>query len=423
MRKKVDASIQFALLLQWLCCNHLNGVLGFSPSLSHSKLPSGTKSATLRTTSVSFLSQQESHDDNDGVSTREIMTNSDHVDYWGKRYQSSIPTRRQLLQNLSKAIGVGGSSTILATMMAPYSSFSIASAEEDSTVVASGSVSLEELSSRLRMVPTFSVVDKRGVPFMVVGEDAKLTAYFFTSYKEASRILRVASDSSDKAIAEYKKEVKEKKLDVAEEDEPINPWKEARISSVPLDFAVTLANKGKLGGAYFRIAPSEVCIETHFKILENINICLSYSSLSLYIIIFFTNLCLFFQQKDDIEDALSIDKSVDDLSEGKVPLFYLDNFELKNTEKKQIPLYFRKEELLQEWKRQNPKEKSPPTILVTELFSVLTEMVSPKTETTDPDVEFLTFIPPKESSLMEKKCIKQGGKEKQFILGERIIVL
>lgn len=385
MGKKVYAGIQLALLFQWFCCNHLNGVLGFNPSLSISKLNLRKKLSRQRSTPVSFLSLQESHDDYHCDSTHETMTNLDHVGDWDKQchQNSSRPTRRQLLQNLSKAIGIGGGSNILATMMAPYSSFSIASAEEDSNIVASGAVTLEDLSSRLRMVPTFSVVDKRGVPFMVFGEDAKLTAYFFTSYKEASRILRVARDSSDKAIAEYKKEAKERKSDVTEEDEPINPWKEARISTVPLDFAVTLANKGKLGGAYFRIAPSE----------------------------------------DDIEDALSIDKSSDDLSEGKVPLFYLDNFELKNTEKRQIPLYFRKSELLQEWKRQNPNEKSPPNVLVTELFSVITEMVSPKTESSDPDVAFLTFIPPKESSMMQTKCIKQGGKEKPFILGERIIVL
>jgi hypothetical protein len=67
----------------------------------------------------------------------------------------------------------------------------------------------------------------------------------------------------------------------------INPWSAARVSSVPLDFAAGLAFKGKVKGAYFRLAPAA----------------------------------------SDVQDAIEIDK-IDDLAEGKVPLFYFEDFEL-----------------------------------------------------------------------------------------------
>ena len=113
-------------------------------------------------------------------------------------------------------------------------------------------VSPSATARRLSVVPTFTIVDRRGVPFMVFGEDAKLTAYFFTSYDEARRILDVAIASSDKSLADLTRETRQerkakglKPMTRAEEEEElgINPWREARISTVPLDFAVTLATK------------------------------------------------------------------------------------------------------------------------------------------------------------------------------------
>ena len=78
---------------------------------------------------------------------------------------------------------------------------------------------------------------------MVVGEDAKLSAYFFTSYDEAQRILKIAAQSSDKAIKELiaeetakrQKELGTTKPLAKDEIEQLvgdvsNPWKNARIS-------------------------------------------------------------------------------------------------------------------------------------------------------------------------------------------------
>ena len=128
-------------------------------------------------------------------------------------------------------------------------------------------LSPSQIYNFLHVIPTFTIVDPTGVPYTVVGEDAKLTTYFFTSYNEASRILNSASRSSDRVIGDLEREENskrkvngEKSLSKKELIELVgeNPWKEARISTVPLDFGVTLSNKGKIKGQYFRVAPSEV---------------------------------------------------------------------------------------------------------------------------------------------------------------------
>eukprot|EP00984_Skeletonema_dohrnii_P017405 scaffold7909_cov115-Skeletonema_dohrnii-CCMP3373.AAC.2 len=243
----------------------------------------------------------------------------------------------------------------------------------------SGVVSTGKLASLLKSTPTFAIVDARGVPYFVVGEDAKLTSYFFLSYTEAKRILDVAISSSDQAIKETKKEIKQKKGTVTKEDEVeigINPWKQARITSVPLDLAVSLCSKGKLAGAYFRLAPAE----------------------------------------SDIEDALQIDGS-DDLPEGKVPLFYVEDFTIADQE----PLYFQKEQLITDWKREQKSgdKTAEPVVKVSELFATITEMVRPDGK--DEELKSIVFVAPLESEKRAKQCLK--GEKEPFRLGERNIVL
>lgn len=139
---------------------------------------------------------------------------------------------------------------------------------------ATGMVDASTVAGRLHSIPTFAIVDQKGVPYMVVGEDAKVTGYFFTTYDEASRILKIARDSSEKSVREALAYLRLRRrqsnlppLSAKEEEEEVgtNPWKNARISSVPLDFAATLViksetNTGKAKGkAYFKVAPAEVC--------------------------------------------------------------------------------------------------------------------------------------------------------------------
>lgn len=150
-------------------------------------------------------------------------------------------------------------------------------AEDDNRKV--GLLSTADVAELLHPVPTFTIVDKRGFPFMVVGEgaysimwiailiissfhqwisplDAKVTGYFFTTYGEAARILKLAKDSVNKAIAQAKAEGKSK------EEIGINPWLKARVSSIPLDIAITLVTKSTSsfgGGNYFRSELELLC--------------------------------------------------------------------------------------------------------------------------------------------------------------------
>lgn len=181
----------------------------------------------------------------------------------------------------------------------------------------------------------------------------------------------------------------------AEENEEIgiNPWKNARISSVPLDFVLTLTTKSgrQSGGSmYFRLAPAE----------------------------------------SDVSDALTLaDK--EDLAEGKVPVFYLEDFKLpkeslsaletdRNLPDEVSPLYFRKSELIGAWRSKNPGGSNPPQVKVSELKSIVTEMV--RLDGADEDLKSLVFIPPSESTSMRKECEKRGGKENAYIIGERIVI-
>lgn len=308
------------------------------------------------------------------------------------RMQQKIPRKSEL--NVSRR---GYISSIICTSLVsvpfskPMDCVAQQDKEEDGLTTNTRKFSDGYISEFLREVPTFTLVDEKGVPFSVVGEDAKLSSYFFTTYSEADRILKTATVSADKAMKELKKEENEKRrakgqkpMGATEEDDVvgINPWKEARISTVPLDFGVSLANRGKIKGGYFRIAA----------------------------------------QEKDIEDAIEIEK-IDDLAEGKVPLFYYEDFEIDINGRHRIPLYFGKDQLRKEWTRRHPKDNQP-TIKVTELFLLLGEMVNATDDT--PDVEDLSklfLVPPTGSIQKSKLCKKRGGSEPPFKLGERIIVL
>jgi len=300
--------------------------------------------------------------------------------------ENAATSRRSILRN---------SAFLAATTLLSSSASSSSAAVESQAAEASGMVSTTTVADRLRIVPTFTIVDAKGTPYMVVGEDAKVTGYFFTTYGEANRLLQLARTSADKnireALTELRAQRKSEKLPPLskqqEEDKVgINPWKSARISTVPLDVAVTFVTKSMYsrkagGGNYFQVAPAE----------------------------------------SDVEDALALDKSgKEELAEGRVPLFYFADFEIDNGGTKQSPLYFRKSELVADYKRYNASSNIP-EVLVTEMFSVLTEMVKPGGK--DEDLQTLVFVPPKESAQKAKECVKAGGKESPFLVGQRIVVL
>jgi len=362
-----------------------------------SSLPSDV-SVHKRTYHVS-LSSLRDHETNSDISCDDTSTR--------KSIDNNIVT-----SSAHRRTFLGSAATTVASLITkPSVAFSADEATASSTEASAGMVSAASVGRRLRAVPTFAIVDRRGVPFMVFGEDAKLTAYFFTSYDEARRILDVAIISSDQSLADLRKETNDerraeglKPLTRKEQDDElgINPWKEARISTVPMDFAVTLATKSgrQRGGAvYFRVSPSE----------------------------------------DDVADALEVDSKLSgggsktDLAEGKVPLFYFEDFKISRSAAgiaddgelpdEVSPVYFSKAALLEAYNRsQGGTIKAGdelPEIKVSELLSVVTAMVDPGVK--DEDLKSLVFVAPAGSSKRAKECEKRGGKEQPFIIGERIV--
>lgn len=228
------------------------------------------------------------------------------------------------------------------------------------------STSPQTLVDLLKDIPTFAIVDKQGVPYMVVGEDAKVTGYFFTSYDEAKRILLTAEASADKLVKELKRDQPN-----TDAKDLINPWKDATITTVPLDVAVSLTSNtvAQTAKNYFKLAPSA----------------------------------------DDIEDALEL-SGKEDLEEGKVPLFYVEEF---RSPKGEQPLYFSKSQLLKDYKGDGK-------VQVTELFATMREILVGE----DPDLLKLKLISPSDSVMRARKVTKEFKKEKApFVLGQRIIIL
>jgi Tic22-like family len=279
------------------------------------------------------------------------------------------------------------------------------------TTKSTGLMSTKTVADMLHSVPTFTIVDAKGIPYMVVGEDAKVTGYFFTTFQEAKRLLDLARISADKALRQQQQQQKQQAKkrnnnnnnvpvnDNDDDDNMVNPWTRARIATVPLDFAVTVVTKSMSTKNYFQVAPA-------------------------------------FQ---DVEDALEI-TGKEDLPEGKVPLFYMENFTIPattaiiasnskelgtsgQTTTTQCPLYFRKSELMQDYKKYNPtaSDNKMPPILVTELFAVLLELVKPGG--TEEELKNLVVMVPKGSLEKAKQCEKVSGKEPPFVLGQRNLVL
>jgi hypothetical protein len=268
-------------------------------------------------------------------------------------------------------------SAALLSSMLPFSATPASAASPADTLM-----SREKIASLLRAIPTFTIVDAKGVPFMVVGEDAKVTGYFFTEFEEANRLLKLARSSVDKAIQQELREEAEQRNNPATTEDTtratmtVNPWNDARISTVPLDFAVTFVTRvrspSSSGNNYFQVAPSV----------------------------------------QDIDDALAVTGKTE-LAEGKVPLFYFENFKLAADGT--TPLYFRKSELEAAYRAQYPQSSSLPKLSVTELFAVLVQMATSQNE----DLKTLVFVPLKNSAQKALQC----KSDVPFLLGERNIVL
>ena len=101
-------------------------------------------------------------------------------------------------------------------------------------------------------------------------------------------------------------------------------------------------------------------------------------------------------------------------------MFYYKDFTFEEDGKKRSPLYFRKSELEKDFKKRYPGVDRP-TTEITELLSVLAELVRPGG--TDNELKTLKIMTPVESLEKKKLCDKVGGKEAPFFVGQRILVL
>lgn len=257
-------------------------------------------------------------------------------------------------------------------------------ATTSSSSPSSSVLSRDQVAAMLHSIPTFTIVDAEGVPYMVVGEDAKVTGYFFIDYTEAQRVLELAKTSADIAIREEKAEATvEKNTSRMQQAATLtNPWNDARITVVPLDTAVSLALRTDKARNHFQVAASAT----------------------------------------DIQDAMDA-TGQEDLAEGKVPLFYYSDFEISVSSTSDhpraviAPVYFSKTQLESEYRQRVPNTKSLPDLQTTELFAVLTAMLTSE----DPDLAKVRVMAPKDSWKFERLCQKQN--QPSFLLGKRNIVL
>ena len=286
---------------------------------------------------------------------------------------NEITSRRRALFRGALLVVAAGTIAGSTTLIIPSLASAAATTEQD--LNKPSLVSRDRVAELLSAVPTFTIVDKQGAPFLVVGEDAKPTGYFFVDYNEASRIRKLATDSASAAINAAKK-------DGSYTTDMTNPWQAARISTVPLDTAVALSLRSGKGSA----------IRNYFQVAASVA---------------------------DIEDALQV-TGKDDLPEGKVPMFYYEDFTLSDSSSS-TPLYFSKLQLESAYKKQNPGQPLPDKVAVTELFAVLTAMVEPGG--TDKDLQNLVFVAPIDSAKYVQQCQRTGGKEAPFLLGQSNIVL
>ena len=109
----------------------------------------------------------------------------------------------------------------LSVAVAPLS----ASAADASTATATSAVTPQDLLARLHRVPCFAIVDKDGIPYIIVDQKTRFgTGYFFLTFRGA---LTVLGEAQQKAKAEGYEKV----------------WEGARITTVPMDIAVRLSLK------------------------------------------------------------------------------------------------------------------------------------------------------------------------------------
>jgi hypothetical protein len=255
-------------------------------------------------------------------------------------------------------------------------------------------VPLLTTARRLHVVPTFAIVDGNGVPFHTYDKDSGGGyGYFFTSYRSAAYVLDDARAAFDKAREDASKGGGE---GGGNGDVVVVPdaWGRARITTVPLDSVMQLSvrktssvaqnGKGRRFDTYYQVIPSQ----------------------------------------EDQNAALRIEDGPRYRERGRVPLFYVDGLTLATTPDdndddptattaRMDPVFFRVQDLKDEWTKQHPDVPLPP-IKVRELNETFRAMIRPGGK--DTSLRDLVFVPNRES-VSRARDVNAGG----YKLGEMIL--
>jgi len=247
---------------------------------------------------------------------------------------------------------------------------SIAGAKDSASVVAP-----KELARRLRRIPTFSIVDPTGKPYMILeGSRPPPIGYFFLNYEAAKFVLEDA-------------------IRVAVEGNYDNTWAGAKITAVPLDFAMQLSVKKRTRKGQDGIT------------LESINDLIPSAA--------------------DLDDASRLDKSGRYTQKGRVPMFYFDGLTLPPDEEAmgnadpRVPVFFSKIDLLNEWNKQYPGQEPPKTTKVLDLIETFQSLIRPGG--TDKTLKNIVFVP-NEQSLKTASSLRSDASIPKYSFDEMLMV-
>uniref|UniRef100_A0A7S3VGE7 Uncharacterized protein n=1 Tax=Chaetoceros debilis TaxID=122233 RepID=A0A7S3VGE7_9STRA len=245
----------------------------------------------------------------------------------GRNYISALPDRRNIIQKTVASI-------LLANVLSMTSIPSTADAV-DLTL-------LDTQAKKFKKVPAFAIVDgKTGIPFMILRNTGSATAFFFTSLDGANAVLADA------------------KRDAAERDEDTQAvWANARISAITMEFALKLAK-----GRPKAMAQNGTKFDTVYDLVPSLQA---------------------------LSDGQRMDKTGLYNEQGRVPLFYMDEFEtgpdpevvaasggMDKTNR--IPVFFEKKDLLEQWTKKYDPDRSgkvpEPQVKVMDLVDTFSTMV------------------------------------------------
>ncbi len=240
---------------------------------------------------------------------------------------------------------------------------------------------LDAQAKRFAKVPVFAIVNgETGIPFMILRNTGAATGYFFTSIEGAQLVLDDA-----------RKDAQEKDLETRQF------WANARINAVSMEFALKLA-KGRPKAS----AQNGVKYDTVYDIIPTVKA---------------------------LDDGGKIDKSGLYTEQGRVPLFYMDEFEIGPAAEggeNRIPVFFEKKDLLEQWAKKYPDQNTnPPPVKVMDLIDTFSTLVGSSTILSSVDSRVAKALFPVASVERRRQaveCEKARGTVPAYKLGEMIAV-